>query len=95
MVRPQLWLCLGLTPFIQSPEILNLFVDLYRQADNKRLKKRLINAIGRNRSKEAVTHMIDIARQEKDPSIKKSLIFWLSQSKDEAALKFLKEILEK
>jgi hypothetical protein len=39
--------------------------------------------------------MIEIARKEENLELKKKLVFWLGQSKNEEAMKFLKEIIEK
>jgi len=36
-----------------------------------------------------------MGRKEENPKLKKQIIFWLGQSKDEEAMKFLKEIIEK
>jgi hypothetical protein len=39
--------------------------------------------------------LIKIAKKEKDHELKKQIIFWLGQSKDEAAIEYLKEVINK
>jgi hypothetical protein len=39
--------------------------------------------------------LIGIARKEKDSDLQKTIIFFLGRSQDEAALKYLQEIIEK
>lgn len=39
--------------------------------------------------------MIELARAEKNLELKKQFIFWLGQSKNEEAIRFLQEIIEK
>jgi hypothetical protein len=51
--------------------------------------------MAQNRSKKKVPILIEMARKEKDPRLKKQIIMVLGQSKDEEAIKFLKEIIEK
>jgi len=68
---------------------------MYNQSGEAKVKKRLIMSIGQNRSEEAIPTLIGIARKEKDTDLQKTIIFFLGRSKDEAALKYLQEIIEK
>jgi HEAT repeat protein len=83
----------------RDKEALNLLSDIYFQTDDLNLKKIVIHAISQyihgELSHQAVNKMIEMARKEKDMELKKQLTFWLGQSKNEEAMKFLKEILEK
>ena len=54
-----------------------------------------MSSISRHKSKKAVRGMIDMAKKEQDPELKKRLIYWLGKTKDEEAMKFIREIIEK
>jgi hypothetical protein len=67
----------------RDEETVDLLISLYEQESDMDIKEKLIFGL------------IGIARKEKNPDLQKAIIFFLGRSKDDAALKYLQEIIEK
>lgn len=68
--------------------------DIYKKADETKIKKQVVFAYQLNESDEAIDELIRIAKNDGDSIIRKEAVFWLGQKASEKSVKALKGVVD-
>lgn len=74
-----------------TPELLKM----YRQLDERELRKQMIFVLSQRDDSAAIDGLIDIARSDADHDLRKQAFFWLGQKDDPRVVALLSSILER